>query len=171
MPLLTNDCWRAELSKAIDRANVECNFELTAFVIMPEHVHLLTFPVTDTPDIAQYLAIIKQPFSRFVHQKLVQSNSPLLRKLIVRERPNKTSFRFWLEGPGFDRNLFSPKAIEASIDYIHRNPVERGLCRQATNWKWSSAQFYLATPPKQQFANLPRVHGIRPEAFDRRANF
>jgi len=26
---------------------------------------------------------------------------------------------------GFDRNLFSPEVIEASIDYMHRNPVER----------------------------------------------
>ena len=52
-------------------------------------------------------------------------------------------FRFWQEGPGFDRNLFGPEAITASMDYIHLNPVKRGLCEKATDWKWSSARFYL----------------------------
>ena len=36
-------------------------------------------------------------------------------------------FRFWQEGPGFDRNLFTPEALAASLDYIHNNPVQRKL--------------------------------------------
>jgi hypothetical protein len=28
------------------------------------------------------------------------------------------------------------------IDYIHNNPVRRGLVSQATDWPWSSARFY-----------------------------
>ena len=43
--------------------------------------------------------------------------SPLLNRLTIRERPGQTCFRFWQEGPGFDRNLFTLKAIEAAIDY------------------------------------------------------
>ncbi len=52
-------------------------------------------------------------------------------------------FRFWQEGPGFDRNLFSPAAIASSTDYIHANPVKRGLCQSAVDFKWSSARFHL----------------------------
>ena len=40
MPLLTNDLWRAELSRCIDQANQPHLFELAAFVYMPEHLHL-----------------------------------------------------------------------------------------------------------------------------------
>lgn len=74
---------------------------------------------------------------------LVEANSKLVEKLTVRERPGKYCFRFWQEGPGFDRNIFSSEAIAASIDYIHMNPVKRGLCEKVTDWKWSSARFYL----------------------------
>ncbi|MCO6046160.1 hypothetical protein NG895_19850 [Aeoliella sp. ICT_H6.2] len=81
--------------------------------------------------------------SKAVKQMLLQSQAPLLDRLMVHERPGKTCFRFWQEGAGFDRNLFSPQAIEASIDYIHTNPVKRGLCDRATDWKWSSARYYL----------------------------
>ncbi len=78
------------------------------------------------------------------------------RRLTVRERPGKECFRFWQEGPGFDRNLFSPDAIASSLEYIHNNPVSRGLCRRAVDWKWSSARYYLDVPPRQQHPRLPR---------------
>ena len=167
LSLLTNDCWRTELSKCIDLAAEEFKFELVAFVYMPEHDHLLVFPVTDEPDIGRYLASVKQPLSRFVKSKLEETSSTLLEKLTIRERPGRFCFRYWQEGPGFDRNLFSLEAIEASIAYIHRNPVERGLCPRATDWKWSSARYYLNLPAKQQHENLPFIHGPRPEIFDR----
>lgn len=65
-------------------------------------------------------------------------------------------FRFWQEGPGFDRNLFSPEAITASMDYIHLNPVKRGLCEKATDWKWSSARFYLGETTDPDLPTLTR---------------
>ena len=46
-------------------------------------------------------------------------------------------------GPGCDRNLFTPRAILASLDYIHDNPVKRGLCERVIDWPWSSARYYL----------------------------
>ncbi len=63
-------------------------------------------------------------------------------------RSGKECFRFWQEGPGFDRNLFSSEAIAASLEYIHNNPVSRDLCRRAVDWKWSSARYYLDAPPR-----------------------
>jgi putative transposase len=105
------------------------------------------------------LARIKQPFSKQIKDLLVQNASRLLERLTVQERPGKTCFRFWQEGPGFDRNLFSPEAIEFSLDHIHSNPVKPGLCRRAVDWKWSLARYYLALPPRQHPA-LPTVHGL-----------
>jgi len=158
--LLTNDDWREKLARSLDAANADLRFRLVAFVFMPEHVHLLTFPLDEKPDFGSYLARIKQPFSKQVKQLLVEHNSRLLGQLTVQERPGKTCFRFWQEGPGFDRNIFSQEAITGSINYIHENPVKRGLCQKAVDWKWSSARYYLNDPPKQQETVLPFVHGL-----------
>ncbi len=163
--LLTNDDWLPLLSQAIDDANRLESMELVAFVYMPEHLHLLTYPLDPEPNLGRYLARIKQPFSRRVKKILQNSDRELLRELTIRERPERTVFRFLQEGPGYDRNLFTTAAIDASIDYIHDNPVRRGLCERAVDWKWSSARYYLGTPPKQQFAGLPRIHGISPDAL------
>ena len=37
------------------------------------------------------------------------------------------------------RNLTSAAAVWATMEYIHANPVRRGLCQRATDWNWSSA--------------------------------
>jgi hypothetical protein len=37
-------------------------------------------------------------------------------------RPGKMVFRFWQEGPAYDRNLQTQAAVLAAIDYIHLNP-------------------------------------------------
>ena len=165
-PLLSSDDWRRRLSRHVDASNLEHHCELVAFVWMPEHVHLLVYPTNATPDLDHYLARIKQPFSAEVHELLEACHSPLLRQLMVRERPGKTVFRFWQEGPGYDRNLDSPAAITASIDYMHNNPVQRGLCQRAVAWKWSSAHWYLGDPPRQQDPELPFIHGLPPGALD-----
>jgi REP-associated tyrosine transposase len=172
MPLLTNDDWRQRLSRRIQSACDELSFDLVAFVFMPEHIHLLVFPTQPTldlaaPDLGRFLARLKQPFSKEIKQILIENKSPLLESLTIRERPGKYCFRFWQEGPGFDRNLFSPEALQASIDYIHNNPVKRGLCRLAVDWKWSSARYFVLEPSKQQFSDLPLVAGFPLGTFDK----
>lgn len=133
---------------------------------MPEHVHLLTFPLDPDPNLGLYLARIKQPFSKQIKQLLIAHHSSLVRRLTVRERPGKYCFRFWQEGPGYDRNLNEPTAIHSSLDYIHNNPVKRNLCGRAIEWKWSSARYYLSEPPRQQFPELPFVHGLPAGTLD-----
>ena len=160
MPLLKNDDWLEKLSRTVDAANKELHVSLAAFVFMPEHVHLLVW--SDRPElpISLYLARVKQPFSKQIKAILVENQSPLLARLTVRERPGKECFRFWQEGPGFDRNIWSPNAVQASLDYIHSNPVKRGLCQRAVDWPWSSARYYLGIPPGRQDARLPYIHGL-----------
>jgi putative transposase len=160
MPLLTNETWWEKLARCVEAAGIEAAIELVGFVFMPEHVHLLVYPTAPNPSIGRYLARIKQPFSKQIKEIMTGQGSRLLSRLIVRERPGKECFRFWQEGPGFDRNLFSPEAIFLSLEYIHNNPVSRELCRRTVDWIWSSARYYLDIPPKQQHPKLPVIHGL-----------
>jgi putative transposase len=89
------------------------------------------------------LKAIKRPYSYRIKKLLSETNSPWMAKLTVRQRPGVMTFRYWQEGPGYDRNLREPQAVEAAIDYIHQNPVRRNLCGRAIDWRWSSARFYF----------------------------
>jgi putative transposase len=111
------------------------------------------------------LKAVKRPYSYRVKQLLIQSQSQLLERLTIRQRPGASTFRYWQEGPGYDRNLTSPATVLAAIDYLHHNPVRRGLVQKAVDWKWSSTRYYLVDPP-QQYPRLPTLHSLPAEWLD-----
>jgi putative transposase len=130
---------------------------------MPEHVHLLVYALTRDARIDELLRAIKRPFSYRIKQLLKTSQSPLLNQLTIRQRPGVTAFRFWQEGPGYDRNLTNEKSVLAAIDYLHRNPVRRGLSARAVDWYWSSARWY-ADEGQRQNAEMPKITSL-PASF------
>jgi len=158
-PLLTNNIWRALLSEGIERAVSRHQYRLVAFVYMPEHVHLLVLQEAESSGIDALLRAIKRPVSYRIKQRLIDSASPLLGQLTVHQRPGISTFRFWQEGPGYDRNLVEATTIESAIGYIHENPVRRGLCRRAMDWRWSSARHYVELSGASD-SDLPRIHGL-----------
>lgn len=61
LPLLSKDRTRAWLIESIAEAGHSECFDLWAYVIMPEHVHVLLAPHPDTPGISRILWRIKRP--------------------------------------------------------------------------------------------------------------
>jgi len=158
-PLLDSDERRCLFSQSIDAAVPRLGFTLVAFVYMPEHVHLLVWTKEAEREIAELLFAIKKPFS-FRIKKILQARAdPLLGELTIQERPGKFTFRFWQEGPGYDRNLVSLETVLSSAEYMHNNPVKRGLCGSPREWKWSSWRHYHL-PKEPSDPDLPRVDGF-----------
>ena len=122
-PLLVDDQIRRLFCEAVDRAILGHNFRLLAFVIMPEHVHLLVQPRIAEAQVSDLLFAIKRPSSYRIKQYWQGTNPAQIESLTIRQRPGQMSFRFWQEGPGYDRNLTEPGSIMAAINYIHLNPV------------------------------------------------
>ena len=162
LPLLTNNSWRSRLSECIDAACEELECQLAAFVYMPQHVHLLVWGLRVKEDVGRLLGKIKRAQSVSVRADLERTGSRLLRKLIIRERPGKFVFRYWQEGVGYDRNLFTVAAVQGSIDYIHRNPVGRELCVRSRDWRWSSARYYESDGQIVD-PQLPKITPLPPE--------
>jgi putative transposase len=164
-PLLTNDVWQRMLAQNIEQAMERHRYGLAAFILMPEHVHLMIYPLADANTFDALLKAIKRPFSYRIKQLLVQSRSQLLQRLTIRQRPGVMTFRYWQEGPGYDRNFTKPSTLLAAIDYLHHNPVRRGLVKRTLDWKWSSARYYSLDPPRQ-YPPLPTIHSLATEWLD-----
>jgi len=164
LPILENQWRREQLSIAIDRAIENHGWRLAAFVFMPEHAHLLVYPTQQGLKIDKLLFAIKRPFSYRVKQRLIDSVDPLLQQLTIRQRPGKSTFRFWQEGPGYDRNIRTEKVLRSVIDYIHMNPVRSGLVECATDYKWSSARWY-ASDGQEIGPTLPKLSAVPSEWF------
>ena len=141
LPLLDSDGIRRVFLNQLNKARERWDFELWAYVLMPEHVHLLVWPKSRVYDIAAIRKSIKQSVpQRAVHY--MRRRQPDALKAFEVLRQGVLGYRFWQEGGGYDRNLFSPRAIGKVIGYIHNNPVRRGLVTSPLEWPWSSARWY-----------------------------
>ena len=94
-------------------------YYLHAWVIMPNHVHVLI-----TPRQEYRLSDIMHSWKSFTAKK---ANRVLGR-----------SGSFW-QLEYFDRYIRNERHFGAIVEYIERNPVKAGLCRKIEEWSYSSA--------------------------------
>jgi putative transposase len=113
-------------------------------VFMPEHAHLIVWPRQTVYDIAEIRRAIKSPVARKAIRHLTREAPEWLPR-ISRQRGQKIERLFWQSGGGYDRNIVEPATLAKEIDYLHLNPVRRGLVERADAWKWSSAAWFFGT--------------------------
>ena len=87
------------------------------------------------------MSSIKLPVSRHAIHYLEQRQSSWL-DTISRTRGRRMERLFWQSGGGYDRNITCVKTLVRMIDYVHLNPVRRGLVDRACQWQWSSAAWF-----------------------------
>ena len=129
------------LSEAIEESRVELNYSLWAYVFMPDHVHLIVYPHDKKPDLGVIRRSIKGPVGKKAIEYL-EEHAPEWLSKITRQRGEKTERLFWQSGGGHDRNIQSSITLMKMIDYIHANPVRKGLVEAPCDWKWSSASWF-----------------------------
>lgn len=94
-------------------------YKLIAYVVMPNHVHLLLRPLENTP-LSAIMHSIKSYTAHRANAMLGRTGS------------------FWSR-EYFDRFIRDHDHLLKTIDYIHNNPVKAGLCRRPADWRFSSA--------------------------------
>jgi len=141
-PFLKADRTCLWLAEAIDAARQKFAFDLWDYVFMPDHMHLIIHPRQVEYDIAAIRAAIKRPVG-LKAIAFLESEAPHWLKKITRRRGSRIERLFWQSGGGYDRNITEPATLMAMIDYLHLNPVRRGLAERAVDWKWSSAAWFI----------------------------
>ncbi len=118
------------LADALARMRSKHGFGLTAWAFLPDHWH----------------AIIYSPHPLSISRVLqaVKVSSTIAINLGRREAGELWQGRF------FDRALRTVKEYGETVEYIHLNPVRRGLVRTPQEWKWSSVHEYSGARGEEQ---------------------
>ena len=97
-------------------------FAITVWVFLPDHWHAIIYP--------PYPLTISTVF------RAVKVSSMIGINVRRRERGELWQDRF------FDRAPRTVKEYNETVEYIHLNPVRRGLVGDTRDWKWSSVHEY-----------------------------
>src|SRR5262245_30544885 len=107
-PYLQSDRARNWCVTALQQAVATHDVALWAWVLMPEHVHLVIWP--------RKLSFRASGFLTSLKQSVANRAGHYLRK----EKPDWSGrtepFHFWQDGPGFDENLEDERAVWDTID-------------------------------------------------------
>jgi hypothetical protein len=93
-------------------------YQLHAWVVMPNHVHVILQPYTELPAIMRWL---KGRTSRGANQILGRTGTP-----------------FW-QNESFDHWIRTAEELEYLARYVENNPLKAGLVAAKEQWRWSSA--------------------------------
>ena len=117
-------------------AHVRRFYDLHAYVVMPNHVHVVCEPTVSLPRILQWL------------KGVTAKRAKRLLGLDVKA--------FW-QDESYDHWVRSERELQRIIRYVEWNPVKAGLADCIEDWPWSSA--HLTKPSASQTArpSAPRV--------------
>lgn len=119
-PLLASPEARDFFLSVFEQVRRRYIFDVIAYVVMPEHFHLLVSePERGDPSVV--MKVLKQTVSL----RLLPENGT----------------RFW-QPRFYDFNVYSEQKRNEKINYIHNNPVARGLVSRPDQWRWSSYRAY-----------------------------
>ena len=141
LPVLRSEQMKEVLCRAIDEARKW--FLLFAYVIMMDHLHLLTSRPGANSDL---LRVLKGLTARRVIDHLKEKKyESSLAKLQHQERERNYKYSLWQT----EKNvlpIFSETMFMEKLNYIHQNPVRAGLVERAAYYRWSSARIWQGCP-------------------------
>jgi len=121
-PIFLDDDDRTLYLRLLEESADSCHLRIWGYCLMPNHVHLIVVPDTET-SLWKPLSIAHSNYARYFNQK--RGGCGHLWQGRYFSTAMDQSHRWW------------------ALAYVEQNPVRAGLARVAKDYPWSSAQEHL----------------------------
>ena len=147
LPVFRTEQMKQVLCSAVDEARKSGRFLLFAYVIMVDHLHLLTSRSSTTSEVLRVLKGISA--RRVINYLKENGHQTSLAKLQHRDRERNYKYSLWQT----EKNVlpvFSEGMLMEKVNYIHQNPVRGGLAQSVLDYRWSSARIWRGCPVENE---------------------
>lgn len=141
LPIFTTTARCDILVQAFEYCRQEKGLKIHAWVILDTHFHA----IVAAPDLARVLAGLKRHTARRIIELLETERCDWLRRQLRHQRaPHKTEsqHQVWQEG-SHPQAIMTDAMMLQKLEYLHDNPVRRGLVASPEHWRYSSAHEWL----------------------------
>ncbi|MEO8041311.1 MAG: transposase [Acidobacteriota bacterium] len=138
LPIFRTDKLKKIMADALDEARGSGQFSIFAYVIMPDHYHIITDNRREPSDTLRYLNGISA--KRILdHLKI---NAPTsLEKLKMFEKKRGYKYSVW-EHHSDTFLVTSESMMMQKVNYIHFNPVKAGFVEHPDDYLYSSSRIW-----------------------------
>jgi putative transposase len=141
LPVFTTAARCDILVESLKYCRAHKGLRIHAWVILDNHFHA----ILAAPDLSQTLADLKRHTARRILDLLKQESCDwLLNQFQYFRLPHKkwSDNQVWQEG-FHPQAMVTDEIMQQKLDYLHNNPVKRGLVASPEHWRYSSAHEWL----------------------------
>jgi putative transposase len=156
LPVLRSDKIKSVACSALNEARRSGKFSLYAYVVMPDHIHVVTDSALRPSKILQFINGIT---ARRIIDYLKEHNyQDSLKKLRHEIRSRRYSYSLWDHHPDA-RLLLTEEMLMQRVHYTHQNPVRAELVERAEDYRWSSVRCWNGNllPDEPLLMDLNRI--------------
>lgn len=140
VPVFLDPDYFSIIINSLNYCSEEKGLAINGYVVMPNHLHLLVTAKSLSETMRDFKSFTSKEITRRLKER---RNFPPLEvfKRAAKQHKKSEKYKVWQAG-------FHPKGIESEsfykqkLDYIHRNPVEKGYVTKPEHWFFSSARNY-----------------------------
>ncbi len=135
------------VTESLNFCHRERALRINAFVIMPTHMHLIVFDAEfETNRLRKSITAMRRYTGHKLTDYVAQNQPTIHRQLVKATQRADRQRQFWQQSRHAEA-LYSYAFWKQKSDYLHDNPRRKGLVRDSTHWRFSSAAHWLLEPP------------------------
>ncbi len=136
--LLRFDSYKTIITDSMSFLVREKRVAIYAFVIMRNHIHLIWQMLG-----GHQRQNVQRDFLKFTAQRMKADMSMTRPAELEKFRVNAKDreFQIWERNP-LSIDLYTTRVFCQKLNYIHQNPVRKGICSLSTDYRFSSARYY-----------------------------
>ncbi|MEP7149735.1 MAG: transposase [Acidobacteriota bacterium] len=138
LPIFQTDKLKQIACNAFDEARRSAGFLIFAYVIMPDHCHILTDSSRDPSETLRFLNGIS---AKRILDHLKANAISSLEKLKMFEKKRGYKYSVW-EHHSDTFRVTSESTFMQKVNYIHQNPVKAGLVEHPDEYRYSSSRIW-----------------------------
>ncbi|MDX6443519.1 MAG: hypothetical protein QOH71_593 [Blastocatellia bacterium] len=142
LPVFRLDALKAVVCRALDEARTSGKFLILAYVIMPDHFHIIS-------DGDKKAAVVLRFINGLVGRRIIdflksEGRDSSLEKLRHETYRRGHEYSLWDHHPNV-RLLTSESMFMQRVHYTHQNPARLSLVERAEDYRYSSVRFWNGT--------------------------
>ncbi|MCO6509721.1 MAG: transposase [Aridibacter famidurans] len=147
LPVFRTEALAEIAAKAFDEARNSGGFSIYSYVILPDHVHMITGSERSPSDTLRFLKGISA--RRVIGHLKEEGHASSLGKLTTRRLRGPQTYSLWQHHSN-TFTIMSERMLMQKVSYIHLNPTKEELAELPSEYRFSSARIWERRPMEDE---------------------